>query len=65
MVLKAKVTTNATYEEFHGTSEGELKCRYNYHMQFFRHICHINDTELSKYLWTLKANGTDYHLNGV
>ena len=23
---------------------------------------HINDRELSKYLWTLKANGTDYHL---
>ena len=23
---------------------------------------YINDTELSKYLWTLKANGNDYHL---
>ena len=22
----------------------------------------MNDTELSKYLWTLKAYGTDYHL---
>ena len=34
----------------------------NNHTQSFRHISHINDTELSKYLWTLKANGTDYHL---
>ena len=28
----------------------------------FRHISHINDTELSEYVWALKANGTDYHL---
>ena len=54
MVYKAEVTTN--------TNNGEFKSRYNNHTQSFRHISHINDMELSKYLWTLKANGTDYHL---
>ena len=62
MVYKAEVTTNTTYKEYYGTSEGEFKSRYNNHMQSLRHISHINDTELSKYLWTLKANRTDYHL---
>ena len=63
MVYKAEVTTNTTYKEYYGTSEGEVKSRYNNHMQSFKCISHINDTELSKYPWTLKANGTDYHLN--
>ena len=43
-------------------SDGKFKSRYNNHTQSFRHISHINDTELIKYLWTVKANGTDYHL---
>ena len=62
MVYKAKVTTNTTYKEYYGTSEWEFKSRYNNHTQSFRCLCHINDTELSKYFWTLKANGTYYHL---
>ena len=31
-------------------------------MQSFRTISHINDTELLKYLWTLKVSGTGFHL---
>ena len=62
MVYKTEVTTNTIYKEYYGTSERELKSRYNNHRQCFRHISHINDTELSKYFWTLKANGTDYLL---
>ena len=62
MVYKAEVSTNTTYKEYYGASEGEFKSRYNNHIQSFRNISHINDTELSKYLCTLKTNGTDYHL---
>ena len=62
MVQKAEVSTNTTYKKYSGASEGEFKLRCNNHTQSFRNISHINDTELSKYLWTLKANGTDYHL---
>ena len=61
MVEKAELTSNTTYKEYYGTSEGEFKSRYN-NTQSFRHICHINDSELSRYLLMLKANGTDYHL---
>ena len=62
MVYKAEVTTTTTYKEYYGTSEGEFKSRYNNHTQSLRHISHINDTELSKCLRTLKANWTDYYL---
>ena len=62
MVYKAEVSTNTTYKEYYGASEGEFKSRYNNHRQSFRNISHINDTELSKYLSKLKANGTDCHL---
>ena len=62
MIHKAEVTTNTTYQGYYGTSEGEFKSRYNNHTESFRHISHVNDTELSKYLWTFKANGADYHL---
>ena len=62
MVYKAEVATNNTYKEYYGTSEGELKSRCNNHAQSLRHISHINYMELSKYLWTFEANGTDYHL---
>ena len=50
------------HKENYGASEGQFKPRYNNHTQSFRNISYINDTELSKYLWTLKTNGTDYHL---
>ena len=62
MVYKSEVSTNTTYKEYYGISKGEFKSRYNSRTQSFRKISHINDTKLSKYLWTLKANGTDYHL---
>ena len=62
MVCKAEVSTNTTYKEYYRASEGELKSRYNDHMQSFRNISYIIYPELSKYLWTVKANETDYHL---
>ena len=48
MVCKAEVTTNTTYKENYGRSEWEFNSRYNKHKQSFRHISHINDTELVK-----------------
>ena len=50
MVYKAEVATNTTYKKYYATSEGGFKSRYNSHTQSFRHISHINDTKLSKYL---------------
>ena len=33
MVYKAEVSTNTTYKEYYGASEGEFKSRYNNHLQ--------------------------------
>ena len=55
MVYKADGSTNNTYKECYGALEGEFKSRYNNHTQSFRNKAHINDTELSKYVWTLKS----------
>ena len=61
MIYKAEVITNTTYKKYFGTS-GEFKSRYNNQTQSFRHMSHINDTELSKCLWMLKASGKmDYN----
>ena len=39
-----------------------VKLRYNNHTMSFRHKKCINDTELSKYLWKLKEQNSDYNL---
>ena len=62
MVNIAEITTNTTFNEHYGTSKEEFKSRYNNQTQSFRHIFHINGTEIPKYLWMLKAYGTGYHL---
>ena len=54
MVYKEENTTNTTYKEYYGLSKGEFKSRYNNHTQSLRQIPHIDDTQLSKYLQTLK-----------
>ena len=64
MIYKSQVTTNTIYIEYSEEEEREFKSRHDNNMQSFRYITHINDTELSKYLWALKANGTDYHVKG-
>ena len=62
MVYKVEESTNTTYKNYYGASEGELKSRYNNHTQSSRNISHINDTELSKYIWMFQVNGIDFHL---
>ena len=54
IVHQANVITNNECKEYFGTAEGEFKLRYNNHTMSFRHKKHVNNTELSKYLWKLK-----------
>ena len=65
MVYKIEVTTNTTDKEYYGTSNGRVQTRCNNHMQSFRHISHINYTELSKYLWISKEMGLSIIKSGV
>ena len=62
IVYKAEVeTTNGTRTYF-GASEGEFKMRYNNHTKSFRNRKYANDTELSKYIWSLKDNNEEYNI---
>ena len=47
------VTTEATNESYVGLATN-FKDRYRNHMTSFRHANRRNETELSKYIWTLK-----------
>ena len=49
-------------KEYFGIAEGEFKLRSNNHNISFRHKKHVNDTELSKYLWKLKEENFDHNL---
>ena len=62
IVYQANVITNNECKEYFGTAEGEFKLRYNNHTMSFRHKKHVNNTELSKYLWKLKKENIDYNL---
>ena len=53
VVYQASVTTEATNESYIGLATN-FKDRYRNHMTSFRHANRRNETELSKYIWTLK-----------
>ena len=62
IVCQVNVITNNECKEYFGTAEGEFKLCYNNHTMSFRHKKHVNNTELSKYLWKLKKENIDYNL---
>ena len=58
-VYKVEIETNDGINEistkvYFGISEKEFKSRRNNHSMSFRNRTHGNDTELSKYIWSLK-----------
>ena len=61
MVCKAEVSANTSYKEYYGASKRgsnlDTLIIHNLSETYF-----INVIELSKYLWTLEANRTEYHL---
>ena len=62
IVYQTNVITNNECKEYFETVEGKFKSHYNNHTMSFRHKKHVNDTELSKYLWKLKEENIDYNL---
>lgn len=61
-IYQAQVTANGTTETYVGLTEGTFKARYNNHKTSFNNASKRNSTELSKYLWSLKDNNTNYTL---
>ena len=64
IVYNAKVTTNedATGKNYIGATEGTFKQRFTQHKLSFKNNKYSNSTELSKYIWQLKDNNTEYQI---
>ncbi len=65
VIYQATVTRqdNNTAETYVGLTENEFKTRYRSHTSSFRHNKHRHSTELSKYIWKLKDENTDYTIS--
>ena len=62
IVYKAKITANTSTYVYYGTFESEFKIRYNNHTKYFRTRKYEHDTQLSKFLWSLKDRGVNYNI---
>ena len=65
LVYNANVTTRSdtTGKNYIGLTEGTFKQRYTQHKLSFRNRNYSNSTELSKHIWTLKDNNTNFTIN--
>ena len=65
VVYNANVTTESdtTGKNYIGLTEGTFKQRYTQHKPSFRNRNYSNSTELSKHIWTLKDNNTNFTIN--
>ena len=67
IVYKAEIETNNDTNElstkvYFGISETEFRPRYNNHTMSFKNQTHKNDTELLKYIWSLKDENKDFDI---
>ena len=65
VVYKANVTTESdtTGKKYIGLTEGTFKQRYTQHKLSFLNRNYSNSMELSKHIWTLKDNNTNFTIN--
>ena len=63
IVYQATVKTNSTSETYVGLTENAFKTRYANHKSSFNNAAQKNATELSKYIWMLKNDNTNYELS--
>ena len=66
-VYKSEIETKNDINElftkvYFGISETEFKSIYNSHTKSFRNQTHENDTELLKYIWSLKDENKDFDI---
>ena len=63
VIYQAKVLAQGTTESYVGLTEGEFKTRYRNHLTSFNNASKKNSTELSKHIWSLKANNIPFTLS--
>ena len=62
IIYQAKVTSNGRVETYVGLTENTFKTRFNNHNSSFNNTSKRNNTELSKYIWSLKDNNTNFNV---
>ena len=62
IVYRADVIKHNGTHIYYGASDGEFKFRYNNHTKSFRNRGYEHETELSKHIWELKDNNTEFYL---
>ena len=62
IVYRADVTKQNETHIYYHTYDVEFKYWYNNHKNSFRNQDYENKTELSKHIWQLKRNGTEFNL---
>ena len=62
IVYRADVIKHNGTHIYYGASDGEFKFRYNNHTKSFRNRGYEHETELSKHIWELKDNNTEFSL---
>ncbi len=63
VVYKATISHNNTESVYFGLAGGTFKKRYCNHTKSFRHERFEKETELSKYVWSLKRRNIEYNLH--
>ncbi|MEL6804766.1 MAG: hypothetical protein AAFO91_13400 [Bacteroidota bacterium] len=61
MIYEAEVATSKTTKLYIGSTGNSFKSRYTSHVHSFNHKGK-NETELSKYIWSLKDSNAPYQL---
>ena len=62
IVYRADVIKHNGTHIYYGASDGEFKFQYNNHTKSFRYRGYEHETELSKHIWELKDNNTEFYL---
>lgn len=60
IVYKATVNSGIDSVTYIGLASGHFKSRFNNHNKSFNHERYEKDTELSKHIWNLKRQNTDF-----
>ena len=60
IVYKATVDVEGQKKYYYGFTEGPFKTRYANYMFSFRHREHATQSDLSKFIWTLKDKNKEY-----
>ena len=62
IIYSATVTVGNSEHVYHGLTKGTAKDRYGGHMTSLRHEKYENETELSKFVWSLQRKGLAFSI---